>query len=129
MVGLLGNIRFRVSERGVLVPRNFKREISSTWNTMERIGMKPMVEYGGPNLQTVSMEIILDAALGVRPKSMLRKLEQMAESPECYDLVIGKRRVGKGMWTIVKCSQAYDILLRGGEIYKATVSLTLQEYV
>lgn len=129
MVGLLGDIRFRVSDSRVLTFRNLKREISSTWNTMDRIGMKPMVEFGGANLQTASLEIVLDASLGVRPKTLLTTLERMAESSESYDFVLGRRMIGKNQWVITKCSQAYDIILRGGEIYKATVSLTLQEYV
>jgi len=129
MVGLLGNVRFRVSDDKVLTFRNLKREISATWNKMERIGKKPMVEYGGPNLQTASLEIVLDASLGVKPQRLLATLERMAESSETCDFVLGRRIIGKNKWVITKCSQAYDIILRNGGIYKATVSLTLQEYV
>ena len=106
MVGLLGNIRFRVSEGHVLTFQKLKKEISSNWNTADRIGLKPLVEYGGPQLQKVSLEIVLDASLGVRPSRQLKQLERMTEAP-----------------------QAYDVVLRGGEIYRATVSLSLQEYV
>lgn len=42
MIGLLGDIRFRVSDKRVLTIRNLKREISSSWNTMDRIGLKPL---------------------------------------------------------------------------------------
>lgn len=129
MVGLLGNVRFRVTDDRVLTFRNMKREISSTWNKIDRIGAKPLVEYGGPNLQTLSLEIVLDASLGVRPRTQLATLERMAESSEVYSFVLGKRMIGKHKWAVTKCSQAYNIILRGGQIYKATVSLTLQEYV
>ena len=129
MVGLLGDIRFRVSDNRVLTFRNLKQEISSQWNEMDRIGSKPLVEYGGANLRKASLEIILDASLGIRPRKLLTTLEGMAESAKAYDLVLGKRRVGNRKWVITKCSEAYDIILRGGEIYKATVSLSLQEYV
>lgn len=129
MIGILGGIRFRVSDNRTLTFKNFKREISSTWNTIDRIGLKPMVEYGGPNLQTVSMEIVLQASLGVKPKTLLRTLERMTEGSEAYELVLGKRRIGKNKWVITKCSEVYDVILRGGEIFKATVTLTLQEYV
>lgn len=129
MIGLLGAIRFRVSERQVLTIKNVKREISATWNRIDRINQKPLLEYGAPNLQSVSLEITLDASLGVSPKYMLKKLETMAESAQAYDLVIGLERIGAHPWVLTKCSQAYDVILRGGEIYKATVSLSLQEYV
>ena len=129
MIGLLGGIRFRVSDSQTLTFKRLKREIATTWNTMERIGMKPMVEYGGPGLQTVTMEIVLDASLGVKPRTLLKKMERMAEGAEAYELVIGKRMIGKNKWSITKCSEAYDVILRGGEIYRATATLTLQEYV
>ena len=129
MVGLFGGIRFRVSDNQVLTFKNLKREISSTWNTMDRIGIKPLVEFGGPNLQTASLDIVLDASLGVRPQKLLSNLERMTESGEAYSLVLGRQVIGKNKWVITKCSQAYDIILRTGGVYKATVSLMLQEYV
>lgn len=113
----------------MLTFRNLRREISSTWNTIDRIGQKPLTEFGGAGLQTASMEIVLDASLGVKPAALLKTIERMAEAPEAYELVLGKKLVGKNKWVLKKCSAAYDIILRGGEIYKATVSLTLQEYV
>lgn len=129
MIGLLGDIRFRVSDSRTLTIKKLKREISTEWNTMDRIATKPMVEYGGPKLQTATMEIVLDASLGVKPKSLLRTLDRMAEGSEAYELVLGKRMVGKNKWVITKCSEVYDVILRGGEIFKATVTLTLQEYI
>ena len=80
----------------------------------------------GPELQMASFEIVLDAGLGVRPKRLLESLEEMTESGTAEDLVLGRRRMGKNPWVITKCSQAYDLVLRRGEIYRATVSLTLQ---
>ena len=129
MIGLLGSVRFRVSERQVLTFKNLKREISSTWNSTDRIGQKPLVEYGGPNLQTGSLETTVDASLGVKPRKLLRTLERMTESDQAYDLVLGKERIGSHPWAVTKCSQAYDVILRGGEIYRATMTLSLQEYV
>ena len=129
MIGVLGNVLFRVSDSRVLTIRNMKQEISASWETMDRIGLKPLTEYSGPNLQTISFEITLGASLGVKPRMMLQTLERMAEGSEAYDLVLGRRLIGKNKWVITKCSAAYDVILRGGEIYKATASLNLQEYV
>lgn len=129
MVGLLGGIRFRVTDGRALTFQNLKRDISAQWNTIERIGMKPLAEFGGASLQTASLEIVLDAGLGIRPRKQLEKLEDMVESGAVYDLVVGRRRVGRNKWAITKCSAAYDIILRRGEIYRAKVTLSLQEYV
>lgn len=129
MIGLLGSLRFRVNDNKVFTFSNMKREVSASWNTMERIGQKPISEFSGPNLQTISLDIILDASLGVRPRQLLEILERMTESGQAKELVIGRKMVGKNKWVITKCSQAWDVILRGGELYRANVSLSLQEYL
>lgn len=129
MIGLLGSLRFRVNDNKVFTFNNMKREVSASWNTMERIGQKPISEFGGPNLQTISLDITLDASLGVRPRQLLEVLERMTESGQASELVIGRKMVGKNKWVITKCSQAWDVILRGGELYRANVSLSLQEYL
>jgi phage protein U len=129
MIGLLGSLRFRVNDNKVFTFNNLKREVSASWNTMERIGQKPISEFSGPNLQTISLDITLDASLGVRPRQLLEILERMTESGQANELVIGRKMVGKNKWVITKCSQAWDVILRGGELYRANVSLSLQEYL
>ncbi|GLB24906.1 hypothetical protein LXJ15735_11470 [Lacrimispora xylanolytica] len=129
MIGLLGSLRFRVNDNKVFTFNNMKREVSASWNTMDRIGQKPILEFGGPNLQTISLDITLDASLGVRPRQLLEVLERMTESGQASELVIGRKMVGKNKWVITKCSQAWDVILRGGELYRANVSLSLQEYL
>ena len=96
---------------------------------MERIGQKPLSEFNGPDLQTVSFDITLDASLGVKPRYLLGVLERMVETGEVNTLVIGKKKVGKNKWVITKSSEAWEVVLRGGELYRASVSLTLQEYL
>ncbi|HCD43978.1 MAG TPA: DNA-packaging protein [Lachnoclostridium sp.] len=129
MIGLLGGLRFRVNDSRVLTFQNMRREISASWNTMNRIGQKPLSEFGGADLQTVTFDITLDASLGVKPRMLLGIMERMTESGEANELVIGRQLVGKNKWVITKCSQAWEIILRGGELYRANVTLTLQEYL
>lgn len=129
MVGLLGGLRFRVSRSQVLTFKNFKREVSATWNSIDRIGMKPLTEFGGADLQKISFDVTLDASLGVRPIKLIKIIDRMIEAGELNELVIGKKRVGKNKWAITKVTQSWDVILRGGELYKATMNLSLQEYV
>ena len=114
MIGLLGDIRFRVSDRKVITMNRLKREMGATWNTMDRIGQKPLVEYGGPNLQTLSMEIVLDASLGIKPRNMLRTLERMAEGREAYEMVLGRKLVGKNKWVVYSRTESSGIHIRLG---------------
>lgn len=129
MIGILGSLRFRVNDSRVFTFQNLKREVSASWSTMERIGQKPLSEFNGPDLQTISFDITLDASLGVKPRYLLGVLERMVEAGEVNTLVIGKNKVGKNKWVITKSSEAWEVVLRGGELYRASVSLTLQEYL
>lgn len=129
MIGILGDLRFRVNDSQVFTFGNLKREISASWSTMERIGQKPLSEFSGPDLQTISFDITLEASLGVKPRYLLEVLERMTESGAVNTLVIGKKMVGNNKWVITKSSEAWEVVLRGGELYRATVSLTLQEYL
>lgn len=129
MIGLLGSIRFRVNRNQVLTFKNFKREVSAAWNIMDRIGMKPLTEFGGAELQKVTLEITLDASLGVKPRKLMAAIDNMIETGEVNDLIIGKRMVGKNKWAITKVSQGWDVILSGGELYRATLNVSLQEYV
>lgn len=128
MIGTFGSLRFRVSDDRMLTFSDFSREISGTWNTTERIRGKPMTEFGGPKLQTISLKIILDANLGIRPRAMLSQIETMVETGSCHTLIIGKKVVGKNKWVIVKSSESWDTVLHRGELVRASVTLSLQEY-
>ena len=128
-VGAFGNqLVFRVSDRMVLTFKNLKREVKANWGSMDRIGQKPISFFQGPDLQSVTLEIVLDASLGIRPRKILNKISQMVETGQAETLIIGRQRVGSGKWVITKCSETWDVILQKGELYRATLSLTLQEY-
>lgn len=129
-VGALGSsIVFRVDDNKALTFKNMKREVSGNWGSMERIGKKPLPNFQGAALQTITMDICLDAVLGVKPIKILKKIESMTEQGQAEILIIGRKKVGKNRWVIIKSSEAWDTVLQRGELLKATVSLTLQEYL
>lgn len=128
-IGTFGTIRFKVSDQQLLTFQNLKREITGSWNVMERIGKKPLTVFSGPELQTVSFRIILDAGLGVPPRKTLKKIEDMVEQGIASYLIIGKQQVGKQRWVVTKSSEVWERILVKGELFRATVDLTLQEYV
>ncbi len=128
-IGTFGKLRFAVSDKEVLTFQKMKRQVSADWSTIERIGKKPLAVFSGPELQSIGFTIILDASLGVPPRQMLDTLEQMVESGNAQYLIIGKERVGKHRWVITKSSETWNTILVKGELYRASVDLSLQEYV
>lgn len=128
-VGTYGPIRFTVNDRKVLTFNSMKREITGSWNSMERIRKKPLTIFSGPELQTITITVVLDAGLGVPPRNMLKKIEKMVEKGTAEYLIIGREQVGNGKWVITKSSEAWERIIVKGELYRATVNLTLQEYI
>lgn len=127
-IGTLGPIRFAVSDQKLLSFHNMKREIAGKWNNMERIGKKPLTVFAGAELQTITLSVILDAGLGVPPRDMLEEIEAMVECGDANYLIIGKRQVGNGRWVVTKSSEAWERVIIKGELFRASVDLTLQEY-
>ena len=128
-IGTFGTIRFKVSDRQLLTFQNFKREIAGSWSNMERIGKKPFTVFSGPELQTISFRIFLDAGLGIPPREMLEKIGDMVELGTAHYLIIGNQQVGNQRWVITKSAEIWETILVKGELFRATVDLTLQEYV
>ena len=122
-------IIFRVSEAQVRTFKDFTRSISSEWAMHSRIGMKDQAEFIRPGIQTVKFTMELDATQGVRPRAMLEKLTQLCERGTIRPLVIGGKRIGKHNWRITDLSEAWETVYSKGELARAKVDVTMQEYL
>ena len=75
-IGTLGSrIVFEVSDETALILQEMTREISGRWAIHETMGAKPKAEFLGPGLQSVTLPIYLSAGLGVRPRTVLERVE------------------------------------------------------
>ena len=128
MIGTFGNMPFEVSENKAFTPSSFRRTAASRWTTHDVSSGKPRTEYIGADLMTVSFEVTLRASLGIKPREILDRLAAMAEGSEVHELVIGGRPVAPCVWRLVQVSEAWDVIMNEGELFSATVSLTLEEY-
>jgi len=122
-------IVFSVSDRKVLTFQDMTRTVSADWAAHSRIGLKDQVEYLRPALQKMTFTMELNAALGVRPRAMLDALAKCTEKGLVYPMVIGGRRVGRHKWRITNLSEAWETVLNRGELIRARVSVTMEEYV
>lgn len=130
MIGSLGkNIIFEVSDQKVLTFKDYSREISAKWETHNIIGKKAKSEFIGPELQKITFTIHLNATYGVRPRKIIERLTGMVEKGTVERFVVGGKKIGRYYWKITSMSEAWDIVLRDGEIIAATLNLTLEEYL
>lgn len=128
MIGTYGGVIFETSDERVLTPGSLKRTAGSSWATHKVAGAKPRTEYLAPALRKVTFTLKLVASLGVRPRAQLDRLAQLAEGREAFPLVIGGRPLAAGPMRLTAVSETWDTVYNGGELYAATVSVTLEEY-
>ena len=59
---------------------------------------------------------------------MLEKVEQMVETGDTEYLILGYRPVGKNRFRVTASSETWDVIYNQGELARAKLTLTLEEY-
>lgn len=126
-IGYFGGVVFSTSDKKILSFRDFKLTAAGNWGEHKRVGKKPQWEFLGPSPQKVSFVIELDANFGVKPRKMIQRLIGYAEKGTINMLVIGGKKVGS-KWRTTNVSSAWSQIIDGGELIRASVTLTLEEY-
>ena len=102
-VGSFGDIIFQVNSRTVLTPKKLTHTASVSYGSHSMLSGKPRLQYIGPSLEEVKLEIVLRADFGAKP---------VCELP----------------MVITDISETWDTILSRGELWQASVNLTLKEY-
>lgn len=124
-----GQIIFSTNDRRVLTFQDMAQTVGSEWATHSRIGLKDQVEYLRPSLRKLTFTMELNALYGVKPRAMLDRLEALTERGSVYPMVVGGRRVGRHLWRMTGLSEAWETVLNKGELVRAKVNVTMEEYV
>lgn len=129
MIGYFGKIKFITNDKRILTFTDFKRDSSARFEKHGVIGRKPLKEFLGPELDTITFTIQLSAAHGVNPRVEAEKWLRINRAGLAYPLVIGTRALGLDKWTVENVSQAWGVVLNQGELYSCNVDITLEEYI
>lgn len=130
VVGSWGNVLiFEVSDDKILTFNKLTRAVGSEWAKHSRIGLKDQSEFIRPTVQKLTFTISLNAMLGVKPRAMLEVIEKAIENGEVNTFVVGGKKIGKNRWKIKSVSEAWDTFLNKGELVKAKVNVTMEEYL
>lgn len=129
-IGNLGKIIvFSTSDKKILNFNDLSQTVSGRWAIHERILKKPQSEFLGPDLRKITFKITLNAIHGVKPRKTMEAMEKMVEKGNAETFVIGGKKIGKYKWKMTSISEAWNTVLSKGELLKATVSITLEEYI
>lgn len=132
-MGVIGNfgsrIVFETSDQKVLTFSSMTQKVSGKYSKHTVIGQKDRAEFTGPGNRSLTFKVMLDLSLGVRPCDVMDNIENAVENGDAEYMVIGGRLIGKNRFYISSVSEAYDVVMGRGEIVRASLNLTLEEYV
>ena len=127
-IGYMGDIVFVVSENYMITPTNYGRESSARWAEHNLLLRKPVSQFGGPGLEKLSFDIILDSDHGIGPEQQLKKLRKMRDTGAVFPLVIGGRPVTQNYWRLDSLKEENCYWTPTGQLQQCIVSLQLTEY-
>lgn len=128
-IGTLGEVVFTVSYDLVRTFQDYKRNSSARLQTHEIIGKKPVTEFLGPGLDSISFAIDLSAFKGVNPKEEAEKLRKIMQNGEYVNLVIAGSPVSDNKWVIESINESVSARDGKGNIIRAKVDITIHEYI
>lgn len=129
MIGTRGDkIVFEVSDDYALTFHDMTRDVSGRWASHEAVGAKPKKEFLGPGDQKINLTITLSAGLGVKPRAVIEAIEEMVETGAVEYFILGTRPVGKNPFCLASSSETWDTIYSHGELAKASMAITLEEY-
>ena len=123
-----GDIVFAVNSNKVFSFNGMKRSYSARWAEHNIIGRRPKVEFQGPNLDEISIEVILDAEMGVKPRATLTKFRTAAKRGLVAYFYVGGKKVAVNKFRIVSGTENWNEIWNRGELVRATAQLTFKEY-
>lgn len=126
MLATLGEVVFEASGELVRTFDDARHKTAARWSAHEVIGQKPIQEFGGPALRTLSLSIRLDASLGVDPEAEATVLRDATETGTVLPLLLGG--VVCGDWVCKEASEAWRDVTREGVIRVIILDLSLEEY-
>ena len=129
-IGSIGQtVIFETSDKKILNFENFKRTVKGRWTSHSRIGKKPKKQFLGPDSESITFTITLNAEHGIKPRKTVENIEQLIVTGMPQTVVIGNKKVGSSKYVITEVSETWDRVLNRGEVVKITCDITLEEYV
>jgi len=127
-IGYMGDIVFSVSSSHMLTPSNYERESTARWAEHALLLRKPVSQFGGPGLESLSFTIILDIDHGVQPEKQLKKLRKMRDTGAVFPLIIGGMPVTQNYWRLDSIKEGNNYWSADGKLIQCSASLQLTEY-
>ena len=126
MIGSFGDVVFEVSSERVRTFRDFQIQRSAKYSEHAIHGRKGLLEFSGLSASTASLNIRLDAGLGVNPKEELTALRDILNNHKALLFILDGEPQGDGLWVLESLSESYEIVDNKGAVIAVEVSLKLK---
>ncbi|MEC0092507.1 phage tail protein [Paenibacillus macquariensis] len=128
-LGSLGDIVFISTHYKIRTFQGFHRSSADRWANNEIILQKPRSQFLGPGLDTIALTVVFDVKYGMNPRKEMDKLVKYSRDGKVLSLVIGGKGLGVNKWKITGIDQDWTTVDNKGNLLKASMSLSLEEYV
>lgn len=129
MIGSFGEVVFEVSAEWIRTFRDFQIQHSAKYTEHAIHGRKGLLEFTGLSASTASLNIRLDAGLGINPKEELKTLHEILAKHEALPFILDGEPQGDGLWVLESIGENYEIIDNHGTAIAVEVSIKLKEYI
>lgn len=134
MIGAIGAkalddvIIFEVSDKRILTIDGFKRSNKINFAKNNVLMQKPVSEYTGQELDTISFKITLRADLGTDPREEVNKLIHLHRDGTVITLILWGKAFGTYRWVITSLDMDWTLINKVGYCQTIECGITLEEY-
>lgn len=127
-IGNFGALVFSVSDNTVRTFDNMSWDFSANYATHDRHIKSDLLEYLGPEIETISFSMVFSIFLGVSPLKEVEMLRKMVQEGYAERLVIGGSVYGSYKWVMQKGTINLQRFDSSGNLWAAKAKVTLKEY-
>ena len=129
MIGSYGDIVFEVSSERVKTFRDFQIQRSAKYSEHAIHGRKALLEFTGLSPASLSINIRLDAGLGLNPQEELNMLYEVLNNHITMPFILDGEPQGDNLWVLESIDEKREIIDNHGTLIAAEITLKLKEYI
>ncbi len=127
-IGSFGTLVFSVSDNTVRTFESMNWDFSANYATHDRHIKADLLEYMGPEIETISFSMFFSAFLGINPLNEVEKLRNIVREGYAERLILGGSVYGNYKWVMQKGTIDLKRFDDKGNLLAAKAKVTLKEY-
>ncbi|NLU09449.1 MAG: phage tail protein [Tepidanaerobacter acetatoxydans] len=127
-IGTLGPIVFNSSSEKIQTFEEYNHEKSARIATHDNLQNKPIVEFIGPGLDSITLRLTWSIEGNINPLTEIKKLEEKQEKGEVIMFFLAGKPVGNGKYLIENISRAQKRIDNKGNLLSISFDISMIEY-